>query len=94
MRYDDQDRESGNVEDRCGQGGRGGFPFPGGGRIQIPMGGSGGFSFTTLLIIGAVMLLFGINPLDILRGGVPRGGGGSGGATGSSNGNCNERRFV
>ncbi len=76
MRYDEQDRESSNVEDRRGQG-RGGFSFPGGGGrgIQIPMGGKGGFSFTTLLIIGAIMLLFGINPLDMLRGGGGSGGG-------------------
>ncbi|MEW5964771.1 MAG: neutral zinc metallopeptidase [Pseudomonadota bacterium] len=68
MRYDERDRESSNVEDRRGQGGgRGGFPFPGGG-IQIPIGG-GGFSLTTLLILGAIMLFFGINPLDILTGG-------------------------
>jgi len=76
MRYDDSDRESRNVEDRRGEGG--GSPFGRGGmRIPIPMGGGGrgGFSLTTLLIIGAVMLLFGINPLDILRGG---GGGGGG----------------
>jgi predicted metalloprotease len=75
MRYDDSDRESSNVEDRRSQGG-GGFRFPGGGGrgIQIPMGrGGGGFSITTLLIIGAIMLLFGLNPLDLLRGG---GGGG------------------
>jgi len=72
MRYDESDRESRNVEDRRGQGGRGGFPFPGGRGIQIPIGG-GGFSLTTLLIIGAIMLFFGINPLDILRGG-PGGG--------------------
>lgn len=76
MRYDDQDSESSNVEDRRGQGGRGGFGFPfpggGGGGIQIPIGG--GMSLTTLLIIGGLMLLFGINPLDILRGGI----GGSG----------------
>jgi predicted metalloprotease len=71
MRYDEQDRESSNVEDRRGQG-RGGM-FPGGrGRIQMPMGG-GGMSFTTLLIIGAVMLLFGLNPLDLLRGGTSGG---------------------
>ena len=38
--------------------------MPGG--IQIPMGGRGGFSLTTLLIIGALMLLFGINPLDLI----------------------------
>jgi len=71
MRYDDQDRESKNVEDRRGQGG--GFPFPGGGGIQIPIGG-GGFSLTSLLIIGAIMLFLGINPLDILLG--PQGGSG------------------
>lgn len=70
MRYDDKDRESRNVEDRRGE--SGGSPFGQGGmRIPIPMGGGGrgGFSITTLIIIGALMLLFGINPLDILRGG-------------------------
>lgn len=73
MRYDDKDRESSNVEDRRGQGGGRGFNFPGGrGGIQIPVGG-GGFSLTTLLIIGALMLFMGINPLDVLLGG---GGGG------------------
>ena len=51
--------------------------FPGGG-IQIPIGG-GGFSLTTMLIIGAIMLLFGINPLDVLRGGMGGPGGGDGG---------------
>ena len=83
MRYDEGDRESKNVEDRRGQdgggmfGGRGmpggqggGFPFPMGG------GGRGGMSITTLLIVGALMLLFGVNPLDILKGG---GGGAPGG---------------
>ena len=76
MRYDESDRESSNVEDRRGQGGGGGFRFPGGGGrgIRIPMGrGGGGFSITTLLIIGAIMLLFGLNPLDLLRGGGPGG---------------------
>lgn len=68
MRYDEQDRESRNVEDRRGQGGGGGMGFPGGG-IQIPIGGKGGMSITSLLIIGAIMLLFGINPLDVLTGG-------------------------
>jgi uncharacterized protein len=76
MRYDERDRESSNVEDRRGQGG-GGSPFGRGGmRLPIPMGGrSGGLSITSLLIIGALMLFFGVNPLDILRGG---GGGGGG----------------
>jgi predicted metalloprotease len=69
MRYDENDRESQNVEDRRGQGGGGGM-FGGGGRgIPIPIGGKGGFSITTLLIIGAIMLLFGINPLEVLTGG-------------------------
>ncbi len=72
MRYDERDRESKNVDDRRGQGG-GGFGFPGGGGIQIPMGGKGGLSLTSLLIIGAIMLLFGINPLEVLTGG--QGGG-------------------
>lgn len=71
MRYGDDDRESNNVEDRRGEGG-GGMGFPGGG-IQIPIGG-GGFSLTTLLILGAIMLFMGINPLDVLLG--PQGGGG------------------
>jgi uncharacterized protein len=73
MRYDETDRESKNVEDRRGQGG-GMFGGSGGGlQIPIPMGGGGrgGFSLTTMLIIGAVMLLFGFNPLDLLRGGAP-----------------------
>ena len=65
MRYDQNDRESSNVEDRRGEGG-GGFRLPGGG-IQIPIGG-GGMSITTLLIIGALMLFMGINPLDVLFG--------------------------
>ncbi len=68
MRYDESDQQSENVEDRRGQ--RGGWGFPGGGRgIQIPIGGRGGMSLTSLLIIGALMLLFGINPLEILTGG-------------------------
>lgn len=76
--------KSDNVEDRRGQGGRGGgfrFPFPRGGRgrgMRIPTGRGrgGGMSITTLLIIGAVMyFVFGLNPLDLLRGGVGGGGG-------------------
>ena len=73
MRYDDQDRESQNVEDRRGQGGGGSIFGGSGGGIQIPIpmggGGRGGFSLTTMLIIGALMLFFGFNPLDLLRGG-------------------------
>jgi predicted metalloprotease len=65
MRYGDEDRESQNVEDRRGERGPM-FRFPGGGggqRIQIPLTGG---SLTTLLIIGAIMLFLGINPLDLL----------------------------
>jgi uncharacterized protein len=59
MRYGDEDRESDNVEDRRGEsfGGRGGFP--------LPLGG-GGLSLTSLLVIGVVCLMFGINPLQLL----------------------------
>jgi uncharacterized protein len=62
MRYDDTDKQSSNVEDRRGE------PGGGGGGMQIPMGG-GGMGLTTMLIVGAIMLLFGLNPLDILTGG-------------------------
>jgi uncharacterized protein len=61
MRYDETDKQSSNVEDRRGEPG-------GGGGMQIPMGG-GGMGLTTMLIVGAIMLLFGLNPLDILTGG-------------------------
>ncbi|WP_072393453.1 neutral zinc metallopeptidase [Hyphomicrobium sp. CS1GBMeth3] len=69
MRYDDSDRESSNVDDRRGQGGGLRFPGRGGPGIQIPIGGRGGMSLTTLLILGGIMLLFGINPLELLLGG-------------------------
>ena len=65
MRYGDEDRESQNVEDRRSERGPM-FRFPGGGggqRIQIPLSGGG---LTTLLIIGAIMLFLGINPLELL----------------------------
>ena len=90
MRYDEHDRESRNVEDRRGRGGGGMFRIPGGfgprssgggRRIQIPFpmgrsGGRGGFSITTLIIIGVIMWFLGINPFSILTGG---GGGGTAG---------------
>lgn len=80
MRYDEKDEESRNVEDRRGQGG-GGFRFPGfpsgGGdgrqvRFPIPMGrggGRGGIGIVGLLIIGAIMMMLGINPFKVLMGG-------------------------
>src|SRR6476660_1256775 len=71
MRYGEDDRESTNVEDRRGEGGG---MFRGGGGIPIPLGG-GGLSITSLLIIGAICLMLGINPLELLSGagdGIPR----------------------
>lgn len=73
MRYGQRDRESGNVEDRRGQRGPI-FRFPMGGRRGRPMGmpgGGRGISITSLLIIGGILLLFGVNPLDLFS----RGGG-------------------
>ena len=68
MRYGPEDRESDEVEDR--RGGRGGFRFPRGGgerRITIPIGGgAGGLGIGSLLIIGVVCLVLGINPLALL----------------------------
>jgi uncharacterized protein len=68
MRYGEDDRESRNVEDRRGERGPM-FRFPSGmgegRRVRIPLGG-GGVSLGTLLIIGVLLMLFGINPLDLL----------------------------
>ncbi|PZN97336.1 MAG: zinc metalloprotease [Alphaproteobacteria bacterium] len=68
MRLDDE-RESSNIEDRRGEGG-GGFGFPGLG------GGGGGFSLGggrmgcgSIIVIGVLALVFGINPLTLLGGG-------------------------
>ncbi|MFD2237231.1 KPN_02809 family neutral zinc metallopeptidase [Aureimonas populi] len=65
-------RQSNNVSDRRGSGG-GGFPGGRGGGMRIPIraGGGGGIGF--LLIIGAMWLFFGINPLALL--GMDDGGG-------------------
>jgi predicted metalloprotease len=64
MRLDDE-RASSNVEDRRGQGGMGR------GGIRIPMGrGGGGIGIGTLIIIGILWLVFGLNPLDMLTGGM------------------------
>jgi len=90
MRYDDNDEESRNVEDRRGQAGGGGiFRFPGfpgsrdgGRRVRLPFprsGGAGrrggGIGIIGLLVIGGIMLLLGMNPLDLLTGGGIGGGG-------------------
>jgi predicted metalloprotease len=69
MKYEEHDRQSENVEDRHSEGRGGRFRFPGARGVQIPVGGRGGLSLTALLIVGALMLFFGVNPLDVLRGG-------------------------
>ncbi len=74
MRYGQDDRESGNVEDRRGQRGpifRFPIGLPRGRRIQVPVGGRG-ISITTILIIGGLLLLFGGNPLDLFSQGPGR----------------------
>jgi uncharacterized protein len=63
MRYDDKDAESRNVEDRRTEEGS---MFGGGMPIQL---GGGHMGIGTILLIGIAMLVFGINPLDILRSG-------------------------
>src|SRR4030095_1447650 len=70
MRYGDDDRQSQNVEDRRSSGGFGGDGM----RIPIQLG-PGGMSLTSLLVIGAICLMLGINPLELLSGGgIPIGG--------------------
>ena len=71
----DNERPSDNVEDRRGQGGRGGgFGIPGGGgrQINIPMGGrGGGFSLSTIVILAVIYfglkLIFGIDLLSVIN---------------------------
>src|SRR5918992_5860169 len=66
MRYGEGDRESDNIEDRRSSDGT--FPsggFPGGG--MLPMAG-GGLSLGSLILIGIVCLMLGINPLTFLAG--------------------------
>ncbi|WP_373504569.1 neutral zinc metallopeptidase [Aestuariivirga sp.] len=87
MRLDNEKPDYDSIEDRRGQGGGGGFGFPGGGRggrINIPMGGSraGGFSFKTIIFLVIVYFVlkavFGIDLLQMINGGgVPVPGGGT-----------------
>jgi uncharacterized protein len=75
----DNEKPSDNVEDRRGQGGGGGFGFPGGGgmggrRMGIPMGGGrGGFSLKTIILLAvayfALKFLFGIDLMEVMNGG-------------------------
>ena len=65
----DNERPSGNIEDRRGAGG-GGFGFPGrGGGIRVPIGGRGGLGIGGIIFLVVVAMLLGINPLDLLTGG-------------------------
>lgn len=70
------ERESENVEDRRGEGGGFGFPFPGGG-ARFPSGGSGGrgggIGIIGLLVILGLMFFFGVDPRVIMQGGGPGG---------------------
>src|SRR4029079_19825718 len=70
MRLDDE-AGSDNIEDRRSM--RGGFGFPGGGGMCIPLGRGGGIGLGGIALLLVLWLVFGINPLDVLNGG---GGGG------------------
>jgi uncharacterized protein len=71
-----EERRSENVEDRRGEGGGFGFPFPGGG-VRFPSGGGsgrgGGLGIVGILIILGLMLFFGVDPSVIMQGGRPGG---------------------
>jgi hypothetical protein len=63
MRLDDL-QESGNVEDRRGEGGLGG----GGGGFGIPMGRGGGLGVGTIVVLGLVGWALGIDPSLLIGG--------------------------
>lgn len=75
MKWRGRERSS-NIEDRRGQGGgfRGGM---GGGGFRIPTGGmglpsgrtGGGLGIVGIIVVVGVMMLLGLNPLDMLTGG-------------------------
>lgn len=69
MRLDDEEQSS-NIEDRRGQGGQGGFGFPGGGGRRVRIGGRrGGMGIGTIIILLIGMFVFGINPMELFNGG-------------------------
>jgi predicted metalloprotease len=56
---------SGNIEDQTGMRSRMGFPMGGGG---LPIGGKGGLGCGSILVIVVLMLVFGIDPMQMLGG--------------------------
>ncbi len=71
MRLDDE-KQSSNIEDRRGSGGRGGgFGFPRGrGGRGVRIGGKkGGFGIGTIIIMAIAYFVFGVNPMEMLNGG-------------------------
>lgn len=72
MRWKGRSR-SANVKDNRGRR-SGGMGFPGGG-MRIPMGGAsrgagGGMGIGTMIVIGIILWMLGINPLTLLGGGI------------------------
>ena len=73
-------RRSSNVNDRRGQRGGFGAPRRRGRGLRLPTGGrrsGGGFGIGTLIMIGLVLWFLGINPLQLLGGGLSGGLGGN-----------------
>ncbi|MEM8650204.1 MAG: neutral zinc metallopeptidase [Pseudomonadota bacterium] len=74
MRWKGRKRSANVNDDRGRAGSGGGIGFPGGSRRSpLPMGGGrrqGGFGIGTLIIIGIVLMVLGINPLKLLGGGL------------------------
>lgn len=65
----DNERPSDNIEDRRSGGMGGGFGFPKGGGIRIPMGAGRGMNLGTILILIVLYLvlkiIFGVDLLDL-----------------------------
>lgn len=67
----DNEKPSSNIEDQRGRGG--GFGFPGGGgggmrRVNIPMGGRGGFSIKTIIFLVIIYFVLKMLGIDLLGG--------------------------
>ena len=69
----DNEKPSSNIEDQRGRGGGGGFGFPGGGgggmrRVNVPMGGRGGFSIKTIIFLVIIYFVLKMLGIDLLGG--------------------------